>query len=61
MAAALCKASLATWSLEWVFLLLQGHWRLDFKLQVKVASDSSLLLSIYMYLSSTNSRSIHFT
>lgn len=55
MDTALCKHSLVTWSL--VFLLLQAHWRLDFK--VKLASDSSLLLSIWMYLSSTNSHYIH--
>lgn len=31
--------SLDTWSPELVFLLLQQHWKLDFKTQVKVASE----------------------
>lgn len=57
MDTALCKHSLVTWSLELVFLLLQVHWRLHFK--VKLASDSSLLVSIWMYLFSTNSHYIH--
>lgn len=60
MDAALYKHSLATWSPELVFLLLQAHRRLDFKVQVKVARDSSLLLSIWMYSSPTNSHYIHF-
>lgn len=57
---ALRKHSLATWSLELVFLLLQVHWRLGFKMQGKVASDNSLFLSIWMYPSSANSHYINF-
>lgn len=60
MDTALRQHSLATWSLELVFLLLQVHWRLGFKMQGKVASDNSLFLPIWMYPLSANSHYINF-